>query len=152
MTASPYAQVDASYPVMDWLNSLSDLKAKLTSQGRVGLYMDVPPAALADGRGQLLPLLAFSQVAGNVIGGDFTYQLARISFDVFARNRFQVSDIKDCLISNIENLGPSGGFTSAKGSLRDGRTINIIYQREPGLEPDNSIFRYIVDAYMAVTT
>jgi hypothetical protein len=144
MTASPYAQVDAAYPVMDWLNSLTDLKAKLTSRGRVAIYMDLPP-------GQILPVLAFAQVAGGVLGADFTYQQARISFDVFAKSRFQCADIKDCLVSNLENLGPSGGFTSAKGSLRDARTVNIIYRREPGLEPDNAIYRFIVDAYLAVT-
>lgn len=151
MTASPYAQVDASYVVMDWLNSLPDLKAKLTSRGRTSIYMDVPPAAFADGRGLLLPLLAFAQVAGGVLGADFTYQQARISFDVFAKNRFQAADIKDCLVSNLENLGPSGGFTSAKGSLGDARTVNIIYRREAGLEPDNAIYRFIVDAFLAVT-
>jgi hypothetical protein len=150
MTASPYAQVDAAYVVMDWLNAVDELKAKLTSRGRVGLYMDVPPAAFADGSSQLLPLLAFAQVAGGTQGGDFTLQLARISFDVFAKNRFQASDIKDCLVSNLENLGPSGGFTSPKGALRDARTVNIIYRREPGMEPDNTIFRFIVDAFIAV--
>jgi hypothetical protein len=151
MTASPYAQVDAAYVTMDWLNSLPDLKAKLTTRGRVSIYMDVPPAAFADGRAQLLPLLAFAQVAGGTQGGDFTLQLARISFDVFAKSRFQSSDIKDCLVSNLENLGPSGGFTSAKGSVGDARTVNIIYRREAGLEPDNAIYRFIVDAYLAVT-
>jgi hypothetical protein len=150
VTASPYAQVDAGYVVMDWLNSLTDLKAKLTSRGRVGLYMDVPPAAFADGSSQLLPLLAFAQVAGGTQGDDFTIQVARISFDVFAKNRFQCADIKDCLMSNLENLGPSGGFTSAKGALGDARTVNIIYRREPGMEPDNAIYRFIIDAFMAV--
>jgi hypothetical protein len=150
MTASPYAQVDAAYVVMDWLNSLDDLKTKLTSRGRPAIYMDVPPAAFADGAGRMLPLLAFAQVAGGTQGGDFTVQLARISFDVFARNRFQCSDIKDCLVSNLENLGPSGGFTSAKGSIGDARTVNIIYRREPGMEPDNAIYRFIVDANIAV--
>jgi hypothetical protein len=144
MTASPYAQVDAAYVVMDWLNSLADLKAKLTSRGRVGIYMDLPP-------GQILPVLAFAQVAGGVAGGDFTYQQARISFDVFAKSRFQCADIKDCLVSNLENLGPSGGFTSAKGTLNSATTVNVIYRREPGMEPDNAVYRFIVDAYLAVT-
>lgn len=150
MTASPYAQVDACYVVMDWLNSLIELKTKLTSRGRVAIYMDVPPAAFADGKGQLLPLLAFAQVAGGTLGGDFTLQQARISFDVFAKNRFQCADIKDCLVSNLEAVGPYGGYGSAKGALRDARTVNIIYRREPGLEPDNAIYRFIVDANVAV--
>jgi hypothetical protein len=143
--ASPYAQVDAAYVVMDWLNSLADLKSKLTSKGRVAIYMDLPP-------GDVLPVLAFAQVAGGTQGGDFTMQLARISFDVFAKSRFQCSDIKDCLVSHLEALGPDGGFSSPKGSLGDARTVNIIYRREPGREPDNSIFRFIVDGYFAVTT
>jgi hypothetical protein len=152
MTASPYAQVDSSYAVMDWLNSLSDLKTKLTSKGRVAIFMDLPPAAFADGKGQLLPVLAFYQVSGGVVGADFTMQQARISFDIFAKIRFQCADIKDCLISNIENLGPYGGFSSAKGAIKDARTINVSYRREPGLEPDNMIFRFIVDSYFYVVT
>ena len=131
MTSSPYAQVDASYPVMDWLNSLADLKTKLTStvhgKSRTGIYMAMPTSFP-------LPLLVFGQVAGGMVGNDFVVQQARISFDIFASTRFQAADVKDCLVSHIEALGPTGGFSSDKGSIGDGRTINISQRLEPGRE------------------
>lgn len=143
-----YAQVDAAFVTMDWLNSLDELKAKLTStshgRSRTAIYMAMPPSIV-------LPLLAFSQVTGAVIGDDFTVQQARMSFDVFASSRFQASDIKDTLVSAIETVGPTGGFTSAKGRIGNARTVNISFRLEPGREPDASIFRFIVDGYFWVT-
>lgn len=125
-----------------WLTQSTVAALVTRPDGKISIYNAMPAASPVP-----------SVVARRVGGGprarkDLPEERTRISFDTWGTSRAQASAIAGALLSELEDLGRVGGWTSGATMLRVAEILTHFWMPDP----DTDTPRYIIDALVVTTT
>lgn len=129
--------------VKDWLTNSPVADLVRLPGGKAAIFLSMP-------KGSPSPVITLSRVGGGPSpGSDVPVDVARISFNVWGKNRPQTKEIAKMLVSEVDSLALTGGYESAAhgGRLQVAEVVNWIYLPDPVSDTD----RYIVEARFTVT-
>lgn len=128
--------------VQDWLKG-SDLGVMLTRiDGGISVFQAMPNKAP-------LPSLVLSRVGGAPSArSDFPQDVGRVSFDCWGNSRGEAYDVSRILMDLIEDLAPTGGYTSGHGRLMAAESVSWIWLADKASDTP----RYVVDALFTAFT
>jgi len=127
---------DAENGAKTWLHA-TEVAPLVTHAGRVHIYLAMPTAAP-------VPSLICSRVGGAVSAAKhLPTDRARLSFDCWGTSRAQAQQISARLVSELDMLGPRGGYTiPGEITLATADIISWLWLPDPRADTP----RYVVDA------
>jgi hypothetical protein len=127
---------DIETMIQAWLKTTYLAALLARADGGISVFKAMPNAAP-------LPALVLSRVGGApALGIDMPEDVARISCDCWAKSRDAAVDLSLTLVSVIEELAPSGGYTDGHGRLAVAETVSWLWMPDKASDTP----RYVVDA------
>lgn len=127
---------DVETLIQTWLKTTYLVPLLTRPGGGINIFKAMPTGAP-------LPSVVLSRVGGAPARGvDMPEDVARISFDCWAQNREQAVGLSLTLVSVLEELAPSGGYTDGSGRLAVAETVSWVWLADKSSDTP----RYIVDA------
>ena len=133
---------DVESLTQSWLKT-SDLAAVLTrTDGGISVFKGAPNK-------MPLPSIVLSRVGGAPAAGkDVPEDIARISFDCWAKTRDDAIQVSLALVGELESLALTGGYSGGGSILAVAETVSWIWL--PDKNSDTP--RYVVDALITAIT
>jgi hypothetical protein len=136
--------VDAEDIAKEWLAGTS--VAPLVMKNGKPMIFEAMPKGTASNPAPPMPVIVLQRVGGAPLPLDPYVDQARISFQVWAKQRSQAKAIAIALIAELESIIYTGPVDTSKGRLESATTVNNVWMPDPASDTS----RYVVDALLTV--